>query len=168
MTEEELLENFEAKVKRYLSELDKSSLDCAGFARVANEYYDAAQNLGANLLLRMVEAYRERGKAAAETAELRADLEQIGDSITAATQANRTSEAEIAKLRDELRATVRQATAMEGAGCDAIAALRAVSVNPGLSDAQHRLVADALMGMFEAKPRWLSRPAANAEKGDVA
>lgn len=101
----------------------------------------------------------ELKSSAGDMAKLRADLEQIADSITAATQASRTSEAEIAKLRDELRATIRQETAMEGAGCDAIAALRAVSSNPGLTEAQHALVASALLGMFEAKPRWLSRPA---------
>ena len=84
-------------------------------------------------------------------APLRADLECIADNILAATDKNR-------RLQDELRATVRQATAMEYAGCDAIAALRAVESNPGLSEAQHALVAEALLGMYAAKPRWLSRP----------
>ena len=59
MTEAELLDDFEGKVKRYLSELDKSSL-IGSFGPAANAYFDAAQNLGASLLLRMVVAYRSQ------------------------------------------------------------------------------------------------------------
>ena len=187
--EAELLDDFESKVKRYLSELDKSSL-IGSFGPAANAYFDAAQNLGASLLLRMVVAYRSQQLTDSMQAEreslgsirpvpadlparcaelvgdvevdlaapLRADLECIADKILEATEENRQLRAQLAKAQDELRATVRQATAMEYAGCDAIAALRAVESNPGLSEAQHALVEEALLGMYAAKPRWLSRP----------
>jgi hypothetical protein len=156
MTESELLDDFEGKVKRYLSELDKSSL-IGSFGPAANAYFDAAQNLGASLLLRMVHAYRSQSPEDA-MAPIRADLEGIADKILASTEENRQLRAQLAKAQDELRAAVRLATAMEHAGCDAISALRAVESNPGLSEAQHALVAEALLGMFAAKPRWLSRP----------
>ena len=136
MTESELLDDFEGKVKRYLSALDKSSL-IGSFGPAANAYFDAAQNLGASLLLRMVHAYRSQSPDDA-MAPIRADLEGIAD--------------------DELRAAVRLATAMEYAGCDAIAALRGVSELDVLTDEQHALVAAALLAMHEAKPRWASRP----------
>lgn len=77
-----------------------------------------------------------------ELAKLRAQVHELAAKIEAATTT------ELAKTN----------TAMEYAGCDAIAALRAVEGNPGLSPAQHALVAEALLGMFAAKPRWLSRP----------
>jgi hypothetical protein len=96
-------------------------------------------------------ASEELHRNASELAQLRANLEQIADSILSATRASREG------------AAVATGAELEYAGCDAIAALRAVSGNPGLSDAQHALVAGALLGMFAAKSRWLSRPAVAKE-----
>jgi|WetSurMetagenome_2_1015567.scaffolds.fasta_scaffold02463_15 hypothetical protein len=66
---------------------------------------------------------------------------------------------QVLAMAAQIEAAIVTGAELEYAGCDAIAALRAVSSNPGLSDAQHALVAEALLGMFAAKPRWLSRPA---------
>jgi hypothetical protein len=182
MTEEELLDNFEAKVKRYLSEPDGGI-----FAPAATEYFDAAQNLGAALLLRVIQAHREHPHLLKTIDNLKNQIEAKSHELTAESVLLERAEAEaqrrapqlrnqvremaakieaattteLAKANDELRATVRQANAMEYAGCDAIAALRSVESNPGLSEAQHALVAEALLGMFAAKPRWMSRPAEN-------
>ena len=79
MTEDEQLDLFERKVRRYLAEVGKLSLeeDAPEFGIAANEYFDAAANLGASLLLRMVEALRERDV-------LRAEVLRIGEQIEAA------------------------------------------------------------------------------------
>ena len=80
--------------------------------------------------------------------ELSDEVKQIYEGY--ATAAMEVYRDELAKLR----ATVRQATAMEHAGHEAIEALRAVSGNPCLSREQQGLVSFALLEMFDAKPRW--------------
>jgi hypothetical protein len=132
MTEEELLDNFETKVKRYLTELDKSSL-IGSFGPAANAYFDAAQNLGASLLLRMVEAYR--------------NSEDRRASLLREAQQSR----EMALAREQ---AIAERTAMEHAGAMAIAALRGVAENEALTADQHASVAAAILAMMDAKPRW--------------
>jgi hypothetical protein len=87
MTEEELLTRFEARVNRYLSALDKSSLE-GNFKPAMDDYFNCARDLGANLLLEMVKAYRVRGATLAELSDLRAEVLRIGEQIEAATTAD--------------------------------------------------------------------------------
>jgi hypothetical protein len=167
MTEEELIEDFERKARRYLKSLDHAEAEGI-LPPCAHDYFDAAQHLGADLLLRMIEAHRDyegmRRQCVAVAAELAAALNEQDE-------LRRSAESEMAGLREQVRTMVAQieaaittGAAMEYAGCDAIAALRAVSSNPGLTDAQNALVAEALLGMFAAKPRWLSRSAETGRK----
>jgi len=164
MTEEELLDNFESKLRRYLSELDKSSL-IGSFGPAANAYFDAAQNLGASLLLRMVEAYREqeglRRQVDVASAELAAALNERDELQRSVA----TGEAEMVGLREQVRAMAAQVeaaiathTEMEGAGCHVITALKAAKANGSLSDSQRGLIEEALAMMIAAKPVWLSLP----------
>ena len=93
-----------------------------------------------------MEVYRD------ELAKLRAQIHEMAANIEAATTTG------LAKANDELRATVRQATAMERAGAMAISALRSVADNEALTAEQHSSVAAALLAMFDAKPRWDATP----------
>lgn len=93
-----------------------------------------------------MEVYRD------ELAMLRAQVHEMAAKIETATTT------ELAKANAELRATVRHATEMEHAGAMAIAALRSVAENQAIIGEQYIMVRDALLAMFEAKPRWEAAP----------
>ena len=64
----------------------------------------------------------------------------------------------IMDLLDEIAARDGKLERMEVAGLSAIDALKAVSANGSLSDAQRRLVDVALDTMFSVRERWRSQP----------
>jgi hypothetical protein len=151
MTEDELIEDFERKARRYLKSLDHAEAEGI-LPPCAHDYFDVAQQLGADLLLRMIEAHCDYNG-------MRRQCGAVADELATALNEQDAMREQVRAMAAQIEAAITTGTAMEYAGCDAIAALRAVSDNPGLSEAQHSLVAEALLGMFAAKPRWMSRPA---------
>jgi len=110
MTEAEQLELFERKVRRYLNELRKLNLseDTSEFGPATNEYFDAATNLGAALLLQMVEAYQERPQLLDSIKTLRDQFEAKSHEATAEAVLLERAEAELGGLREEVRAMAAQ------------------------------------------------------------
>jgi hypothetical protein len=165
MTEEELIDDFTKKVSRYLSEPDGGI-----FAPAAKDYFDAAQNLGASLLLKMVDAYQERPNFLKTIDNLKSQLEAKSHELTAESVLLERVEAEaqrrapqlrnqVREMASQIEAAIAERTTMEYAGAQAIAALRGVADNEALTADQHAEVAAAILAMLDAKPRWQNKEA---------
>jgi hypothetical protein len=65
---------------------------------------------------------------------------------------------QVRAMATQIEAAIAERTAMERAGALAITALRAVAENGAIVGEQYIMVRDALLAMFEAKPRWEVAP----------
>jgi hypothetical protein len=107
MTEGELIEDFERKARRYIKSLDDAEAEGI-LPPCAHDYFDAAQQLGADLLLRMVDAHRDHEGMRRQCVTVAAELATALNECDELRRSVATGEAELADLREQVRAMAAQ------------------------------------------------------------